>query len=120
MKTGNEYQNEIKQGIRDIIAMDRMTKKGVINPTKEVFDEVCSELHETAIEYSINYKKHSDEGLQILKNLTYEDATKFAMDIQLITFFKVKPSKKTYEEFQKEFSFIKPGTVKGGKWEYPE
>lgn len=123
MKTGNEYQQEIRKLIGEIFAMARFMAKGRINPTNEALKEICNELHELAIEYGINYKKYSKDGLNYLKNMTYntgDDLTKYAVDIELIVFYKVKPEKSTYDIFKKEFSFIKPGKVNGKTWEYPQ
>lgn len=123
MKTGNEYQQEIRKLIGEIFAMARFIAKGRINPTNEALKEICNELHELAIEYGINYKKYSKDGLNYLKNMTYnagDDLIKYAVDIELIVFYKVKPEKSTYDIFKKEFSFIKPGKVNGKTWEYPQ
>ena len=123
MKTGKQYQQEIKKMIGEIYGMARFIAKGIINPPQEVIKEICDELHELAIEYGINYNQFSKEGLELLKTMTYnagDDLIKYAADIQLMVFFHVKPSKSTYDTFKKEWNFKKPGKINGKTWEYPQ
>lgn len=121
-KTANQHKTEIRELISEVIMTARGIDKGIITPEPTGIKELCDELHEAAMTYGKETNAYSKDGLNCLENLTYntgDDLRKYAMDIQLMVWYHVKPCKTIYENFKDKRGFIKPGKVNGKKWEYP-